>query len=93
MFLIFSMSSYNYCKISFYMLADIVLLAKEVSWQPRASERWTQRLPWEILPFLTKEFVMKPIEGVQATPMHPTWDNSSQEMVENGGTLPLKHVL
>ena len=41
---------------------------------------------------LTKKFVIKPTEGGQVTTMHPTGDNSSGETVENGGTLPLKHV-
>ena len=41
---------------------------------------------------LTKKFVIKPTEGVQMATMHPTGDNSSWDAVENGGTLPLKHV-
>ena len=41
---------------------------------------------------VTKKFVIKPTEGVQTTTTHPTGDNSSQDTVENGGTLPLKHV-
>ena len=41
---------------------------------------------------LTKKFVIKPTEGVQTITMHPTGDNSSRDAVENGGTLPLKHV-
>ena len=41
---------------------------------------------------LTKKFVIKPTEGVQTT-THTTGDNSSRDTVENGGTLPLKHVL
>ena len=49
---------------------------------------------FEILPcdVLTKKFVIKPTEGVQTTTMHPTGDNSRRDTVENGGTLPLKHV-
>ena len=41
---------------------------------------------------LTKKFVIKPTEGVKTTTTHPTGENSSQDMVENGGRLPLKHV-
>ena len=41
---------------------------------------------------LTKKFVIKPTESVQTATTHPTGDNSSRDMVENGGTLPLKHV-
>ena len=41
----------------------------------------------------TKKFVIKPTEGVQMTTTHPTGVNSSREMVENGGTPPLKYVL
>ena len=49
---------------------------------------------FEILPcdVLTKKFVMKPTEGVKMTTAHPTGDGGSRDMVENGGTLPLKHV-
>ena len=48
---------------------------------------------FEILPCdVTKKFVIKPKEGVQTATMHPTGDNSSRDTVENGGTLPLKHV-
>ena len=52
-----------------------------------------QVMNFEILPceVLTKKFMIKPTEGVQATTTHPT-DGSSRGMVENGGTLPLKHV-
>ena len=38
---------------------------------------------------LTKKFVIKPIEGVQAAAAHLAEDNSSRDTVENGGTLPL----
>ena len=41
---------------------------------------------------LIKKFVIKPTEGVQTTTMHPTGDNNIRNAVENGGTLPLKHV-
>ena len=41
---------------------------------------------------LTKKFVIKPTEGVQMTTAHPMGDGSSRDTVENGGTLPLKHV-
>ena len=49
---------------------------------------------FEILPcdVLTKKFMIKPTEGVQTATTHPTGDDSSQDTVENGGTLPLKHV-
>ena len=40
---------------------------------------------------LAKKFVNKLTEGVKMT-MHPTGDNSTRDTVENGGTLPLKHV-
>ena len=50
---------------------------------------------FEILPcdILAKKFAIKPTEGVQSTTTHPTGDKSSQDAVENGGTLLLKHVL
>ena len=53
-----------------------------------------QVMNFEIPPcdVLTKKFVIKPTEGVQTTTTHPTGDNSSRDTVENGGTLPLKHV-
>ena len=41
---------------------------------------------------LTKKFMIKPTEGVKMTTTHPTGDNSSRDTVENGGTLPFKHV-
>ena len=41
---------------------------------------------------LTKKFVIKPTEGVQTTTAHPMGGGSSRDTVENGGTLPLKHV-
>ena len=52
-----------------------------------------QVMNFEIPPcgVLTKKFVIKSTEGEQTT-THPTGDNSSRDTVENGGTLPLKHV-
>ena len=49
---------------------------------------------FEILPcdVLTKKFVIKPTEGVQAAAAHPAGDSCSRDTVENEGTLPLKHV-
>ena len=49
---------------------------------------------FKILPcdVLTKKFVIKPTEDVQTAATHPTRDDSSQDTVENGGTLSLKHV-
>ena len=42
---------------------------------------------------LTKRLVIGPTEGVQAAAAHPKGDSGSRDMVENGGTLSLKHVL
>ena len=53
-----------------------------------------QVMNFEISPcdVLTRRFVIKPTEGVQTATTHPRGDNSSRDTVENGGTLPLKHV-
>ena len=45
---------------------------------------------------LTKNFVMKPTQGVQTATTHPTGDNSSRDTVENGvhtalETCPVKY--
>ena len=37
---------------------------------------------------LTKKFVIKPTGGVKTTTTHPTGDNSSRDIVENGGACP-----
>ena len=44
---------------------------------------------FEILPcdVLTKKFVIEPTEGARMT-AHPTGDDGSRDMVENGGAGP-----
>ena len=43
---------------------------------------------------LTRRFVIKPTEGARTTTAHPTWDDGSRDMVQNGGADPwnMSHI-
>ena len=56
------------------------------------NKEWVMNFEIPPCDVLTKKFVVKPTEGVDAAAAHPAGDSSSRDTVENGGTLPLKHV-
>ena len=56
------------------------------------NKEWVMNFEIPPCEVLTKKFVIKSTVGVQMTKMYPTGDNSSRDTVENGGTLPFKHV-